>query len=489
MLTHIDQKPHQSVFRQRMSKWFTLQNHLCSFYSKCAQLVLFLLLFILTQPAVSDISKEKKRSRVRIMIFDTAVNLSDPRISCFIDIETLKSIRLDKTLKLQTSAYDIHQLAMGQDTHGTHVAVNLLSGLSCEDYELIPFPMIPQVEGQLFDEPWIQAMIKIAPGFRFWDKTDFDEEQRKLYDQSNDELVKLIQELKIELVNMSIGNHRIQDLPFYLRINKIVRSQVRQSSWRFQGLADQLQNVLFVAASGNFGKEMTPDDCAFRCQQSNVLIVSTFDSKNGRLAKYSNYSSDYVDVAAVPHRGVVPDELEGTSYSTPLITRQLLHMMRDTQFRQLSASEKKLFFLEYSTVPTESLVGKIKEGRLLPIHFRAHSAPHFKASEYAEFELELTQIRKVVGLPQHHLKRILETKLQKNTQLMRSLKDSKAKYRRIFVTGDKGKLILNGLLIHQNGEVIALDSASTILRELFVRDGETRLVSPCDALLNVNSKN
>jgi hypothetical protein len=132
----------------------------------------------------------------------------------------------------------------------------------------------------------------------------------------------------------------------------------------------RMRNVSVVAPAGNSAEEITTDKpfILASCKNDTLFSVAGLSSKLDELAKFSNYSSYFVQLAA-PSAGIKgldatgkPTQFQGTTVSYLLATGVLA--LRRSTYANESVEARREALLGAVT-PLESLVGKVESAGII----------------------------------------------------------------------------------------------------------------------------
>lgn len=242
---------------------------------------------------------------------------------------------------------------IGLYLHGTHVAGLSVGGMETGTARLLSAPVFSSHGFELY----------AALDFRF--VTDFLDQlldKNSSRGQANlDAITLAISEQEIKVVNMSFGR----------RWTGSIEETLKDRVPLFLSNPD----TVFVISAGNSstniggmkGKngEIFPESGV-----RNVLLVAALDDK-GELASFSDYGDGAVNIAAQgtsiasarPGGGVM--HMAGTSMSAPIVTNRVALVRHEHP--ELNAVEAIRYLLDHETLRNENLVGKVTDGRYLPL--------------------------------------------------------------------------------------------------------------------------
>ena len=258
-----------------------------------------------------------------------------------------------------------HQLFnTGNLIHGTHVAGVTVRGL--ENSNLFVFPWISKSEISTF------AQIR---------DSDIDQEIEELKIFC-DHVSRIIGEQEIRVINMSMGTSEKDALRmtreftriisrFYFRekIHEEIQQGVSEVIGCYKQIIDENPQTIFVKAAGNDGVNLDDErKHSSLIRAKNLLIVGATD-KIGNRAEFSNYSSNYVHVAAYGTAvessllGGGSIRLSGTSMAAPFVSNQIAKIIE--QDPSLDVEQTLEIFFKEHVVKLKDLFPFFENGNLL----------------------------------------------------------------------------------------------------------------------------
>jgi subtilisin family serine protease len=216
--------------------------------------------------------------------------------------------------------------------HGTHVAALAVEDLPPSKVRLIPSPIVTSNDIEI---------LGVASS-----------EKKK---RNMEVINRAISEQEIRVVNMSLGSEGF------------FSDGVKETMTDVLPLLTANPDTVFVFAVGNSGKDLSKHaELLTSLGVKNCVFVAGLNESDGVA---SSYGAGFVHLAA---RGVQVESartgggtmrLSGASFAAPQVTRKIAQIRYEHP--ELKAPEVIQYLLDRETLKSESLVGKITDGRVL----------------------------------------------------------------------------------------------------------------------------
>lgn len=305
--------------------------------------------------------------------FINALNMSKKNLNRSEIEKTFKILIKGKTKFVLSSKWRKELKILGMYLHGTHIAGLVIQSTIIPKVKLISYPML-KLPG---------SGLKVS---QVWNKKQTINEILELYKQQMESISKALMDSNVKVVNISVGvdGKTIELMTkksaslftrIFLRgkLQEFANDTVKQAQDGFYRLITENPETIFVMAAGNSKIDLNStalgnESAIYKLK--NVVTVGAIDGE-GNLAKFSNYGSNFVDIAALGvgvksarvNGGTVA--LEGTSMAAPIVTNKLAEILYYNP--NFSAVEAINNLFTNHTKANELLIGKIAEGRFLPI--------------------------------------------------------------------------------------------------------------------------
>jgi subtilisin family serine protease len=323
---------------------------------------------------------------------------------------------------------------VGTYLHGTHVAGLVVQSSVPPHVKLITCPVIGVPDERIRLSEILNSKDFLA---------GFAADSIK----KTDAISRALKEARVKVVNMSIGSNSETLLKkmrkqssFFARIflsgkmKEMAEGMAKIGKSEDQRLFNENPQTVFVLAAGNEQMNLSTKGMATNntatAKAKNLVVVGAIDSK-GNLAKFSNYGSDYVDVAAL---GVSVQSakvnggkiyLSGTSMATPVVSNKLADIAYENP--ELSAEEIIQELLTKQTHSSGVLEGKVAGGRFLPVDEKLLGIEDPAAGLSGSIDLDSGALAEILEKnpqlkPDDAIKKLLEETFAKNPGLAEEIR-------------------------------------------------------------------